>query len=166
MEKIYQKGDFMNEKEVLEKIKARYGMRLDEQGYYIGFNRYKCITVKTTEAMYYTYLVVCFNGVFLSSNNSKNNKSNKNNNKIAEFFVLTPDKQLIGVEFTFKSKQTSHYFEKCCLNFFFKNDENNFSSYAFFNGQPRYRNYTTKKLITSEEYLRLMRRFFLGVEKK
>ena len=58
----------MDEREILEKIKNRYGMRLDEQGCYIGFNRYKSIAVKTTfEAMYYTHYI-CFNGVFLSSN--------------------------------------------------------------------------------------------------
>ena len=43
----------MDEKEILEKIKNRYGMRLDEQGYYITFNRYKNIaTKKTFEPMY------------------------------------------------------------------------------------------------------------------
>ena len=82
----------MDEREILEKIKNRYGMRLDEQGYYIGFNRYKNIATKTTfEAMYYTHYI-CFNGVFLSSNNSK---TSENNNKIVEFFTLTPDKQFI-----------------------------------------------------------------------
>ena len=98
----------MDEREILEKIKNRYGMRLDEQGYYIGFNRYKSITVKTTfEAMYYTHYI-CFNGVFLSSNKQSQScfrygKSGGSNDKIVEFFTLTPDKQFIGVEFTFKS---------------------------------------------------------------
>lgn len=42
----------MDEREILEKIKNRYGMRLNEQGCYIGFNKYKNIAVKTTfEAM-------------------------------------------------------------------------------------------------------------------
>ena len=80
----------MDEREILEKIKNRYGMRLDEQGCYIGFNRYKNIAVKTTfEAMYYTHYI-CFNGVFLSSNKQSQScfmygKSGRSNDKIVEF---------------------------------------------------------------------------------
>lgn len=143
----------MDEREILEKIKTRYGMRLDEQGYYIGFNRYKNIAVKTTfEAMYYTHYI-CFNGVFFSSNNSK---TSENNNKIAEFFVSTPDRQLVGIEFTFNSEDSFRYFEECFLNFF--KGENKFPNYTFFKGKPCYRNYTTKKQITSVEYLKVVER--------
>ena len=137
----------MDEREILEKIKTRYGMRLDEQGYYIGFNRYKNIAVKTTfEAMYYTHYI-CFNGVFFSSNKQ---------NKIAEFFVSTPDRQLVGIEFTFNSEDSFRYFEECFLNFF--KGENKFPNYTFFKGKPCYRNYTTKKQITSVEYLKIVER--------
>ena len=81
----------MDEREILEKIKNRYGMRLDEQGSYIGFNRYKNIAVKTTfEAMYYTHYI-CFNGVFLSSNKQSQScfmygKSGGSNDKILQFY--------------------------------------------------------------------------------
>lgn len=139
----------MDEREMLEKIKNRYGMRLDEQGCYIGFNRYKNIAVKTTfEAMYYTYYI-CFNGVFFSSNKQ---------NKIAEFFVLTSDRQFVGMEFTFNSEDSFHYFEECFLNFF--KGENKFPNYTFFKGKPCYRNYTTKKQITSVEYLKVVERCY------
>lgn len=149
----------MEEREILEKIKNRYGMRLDEQGCYIGFNRYKNIATKTTfEAMYYTHYI-CFNGVFLSSNNSK---TSENNNKIAEFFTLTPDKQFIGVEFTFKSEESFHYFEVCFLNFF--KGEYKFPNHTFFKGKPCYRNYTTKKQITSAEYLKAVEEALLWNE--
>lgn len=145
----------MDEREILEKIKNRYGMRLDEQGYYIGFNRYKNIATKTTfEAMYYTHYI-CFNGVFLSANNSK---TSENNNKIVEFFVLTPDKQLVGVEFTFNSEESFHYFEECFLKFF--KGENKFPKYTFFKGKPCYRNYTTKKQITSADYFKIVEGVF------
>ena len=133
----------MDEKEILEKIKNRYGMRLDEQGYYITFNIYKNIHY------------ICFNGVFLSSNNSK---TSENNNKIAEFFTLTPDKQFIGVEFTFKSEESFHYFEVCFLNFF--KGEYKFPNHTFFKGKPCYRNYTTKKQITEAEYLKIVEEIF------
>lgn len=149
----------MDEREILEKIKNRYGMRLDEQGCYIGFNRYKNIATKTTfEAMYYTHYI-CFNGVFLSSNNSK---TSENNNKIAEFFTLTPDKQFIGVEFTFKSEESFHYFEECFLNFF--KGEYKFPNHTFFKGKPCYRNYTTKKQITGAEYLKAVEEALLWNE--
>ena len=149
----------MDEREILEKIKNRYGMRLDEQGYYITFNRYKNIATKTTfEAMYYTHYI-CFNGVFLSSNNSK---TSENNNKIVEFFTLTPDKQFIGVEFTFKSEESFHYFEVCFLNFF--KGEYKFPNHTFFKGKPCYRNYTTKKQITEVEYLKAVEEAFLWNE--
>lgn len=139
----------MDEREILEKIKNRYGMRLDEQGCYIGFNRYKNIAVKTTfEAMYYTHYI-CFNGVFFSSNKQ---------NKIAEFFVLTSDRQFVGMEFTFNSEDSFHYFEECFLNFF--KGENKFPNYTFFKGKPCYRNYTTKKQITSVEYLKVVERCY------
>lgn len=139
----------MDEREMLEKIKNRYGMRLDEQGCYIGFNRYKNIAVKTTfEAMYYTHYI-CFNGVFFSSNKQ---------NKIAEFFVLTSDRQFVGMEFTFNSEDSFHYFEECFLNFF--KGENKFPNYTFFKGKPCYRNYTTKKQITSVEYLKVVERCY------
>ena len=150
---------FMDEREILEKIKNRYGMRLDEQGYYITFNKYKNIATKTTfEAMYYTHYI-CFNGVFLSSNNSK---TSENNNKIVEFFTLTPDKQFIGVEFTFKSEESFHYFEVCFLNFF--KGEYKFPNHTFFKGKPCYRNYTTKKQITEVEYLKAVEEAFLWNE--
>ena len=145
----------MDEREILEKIKNRYGMRLDEHGCYIGFNKYKNIATKTTfEAMYYTHYI-CFNGVFLSSNNSK---TSENNNKIAEFFALTPDKQFIGVEFTFKSEESFHYFEVCFLNFF--KGEDKFPNHTFFKGKPCYRNYTTKKQIAEAEYLKIVEEVF------
>ena len=149
----------MDEREILEKIKNRYGMRLDEQGCYIGFNKYKSIAVKTTfEAVYYTHYI-CFNGVFLSSNNSK---TSENNDKIVEFFTLTPDKQFIGVEFTFKSEESFHYFEVCFLNFF--KGEYKFPNHTFFKGKPCYRNYTTKKQITEVEYLKAVEEAFLWNE--
>ena len=145
----------MDEKEILEKIKNRYGMRLDEQGYYIGFNGYKNIAVKTTfEEMYYTHFI-CFNGVFFSSNNSK---TSENNNKIAEFFVSTPDRQLVGVEFTFNSEESFRYFEECFLNFF--KGEDKFPKYTFFKGKPCYRNYTTKKQISSTDYFKIVEGVF------
>ena len=147
----------MDEREILEKIKNRYGMRLDEQGCYIGFNRYKNIAVKTTfEAMYYTHYI-CFNGVFLSSN-----KQSQSCDKIVEFFTLTPDKQFIGVEFTFKSEESFHYFEVCFLNFF--KGEYKFPNHTFFKGKPCYRNYTTKKQITEVEYLKAVEEAFLWNE--
>lgn len=153
----------MDEREILEKIKNRYGMRLDEQGCYIGFNKYKNIATKTTfEAMYYTHYI-CFNGVFLSSDKQSQScfmygKSGGSNNKIVEFFTLTPDKQFIGVEFTFKSEESFHYFEVCFLNFF--KGEDKFPNHTFFKGKPCYRNYTTKKQITEAEYLKIVEEVF------
>lgn len=157
----------MDEREILEKIKNRYGMRLDEQGCYIGFNRYKSIAVKTTfEAMYYTHYI-CFNGVFLSSDKQSQNcfiygKSGGSNDKIVEFFTLTPDKQFIGVEFTFKSEESFHYFEVCFLNFF--KGEYKFPNHTFFKGKPCCRNYTTKKQITPAEYLKIVEEALLWSE--